>query len=135
MASPSVMTKKFGKKLESISVEKLSEGLFRELDWGSSEFSEAVQAKTINSADLFGCGNASSVESPCSWLLDGKPKPNARSIVDRWHVKLNSQSQVEQVASEVFKRGRGIRVELPVCLAGLSRFGRLAFGPEARWKF
>lgn len=102
MASPSVMTKKFGKKLESISVEKLSEGLFRELDWGSSEFSEAVQAKTINSADLFGCGNASSVESPCSWLLDGKPKPNARSIVDRWHVKLNSQSQVEQVASEVF---------------------------------
>lgn len=97
-----IMTKKFRKKSKTITVVNPSESLFSKLDWGNSDFSESVQTAMVGLAELLGCEKESSVESPCAWALSGKQDTEVIETGNRWHVRLNAQTQVAQVAEEVF---------------------------------
>jgi hypothetical protein len=96
------MTKKLKKKVKTVAAENHSESLFRKIDWESSEFSTFVHQESVNLAGVFGCGKESSRESPCAWVLGGNQSPEVVQAGDRWHACLNSKSQVEQVAEEIF---------------------------------
>ncbi|MDA7928321.1 hypothetical protein N9B54_00035 [Mariniblastus sp.] len=97
-----IMTKKIKKKSKTITASNPSESLFRKMDWGNSEFSETLQSASVDLIGLLGCEKETSVVSPCSWVLSGQQDPEVIEAGDRWHVCLKSQSQVAQVAEEIF---------------------------------